>query len=342
MWTDRCLEMSSSLELPPFFVRRQPSNYLDFLQFYKSVGYVPDSCKASLKEWQNSSFASWRRLDTQLPTTCTGAEFAGRLVSSWGMVPYSKTVIYAHSVCMEKTLAGALTLFYQSIQSLQWLNEAQTFCYYGGSYNKNSAFVTNLQKIDTPERRKKQVRIDAIQFDPIDKRRDAPFNSVLIEELYLSPSQGAGLPDEYETLIGQSFFDLDGLHKVRHYKIALKSPARITGHFIYHDASTFLTASNVLQHSWLFVKKWEDVKYLIPSIRQIDDFPTIGIQVVCERNEDSAAPDLVGEKATEIFWVFTPAIFRAELLLSFTAAFKTLIGKFQEEEADNILLQLQP
>ena len=338
MHIDQCLAMISSLESPPFLIARQPSRYPDFLQLYNAVGYSPDPAEASSDAWRNASSAVWRRLDTRLPATCTGAAFDDRLVSSWGMIPYSRTVVYAHSVCMEKTLAGALTLFYQSIQSLRWLDEAHGFCYYGGSYNKSSSFVTNFQNLDVLTN--EQVRIDATQFDPIGIRRGAPFESLLVEELSLSADRETNIPDQYASLIGQNFVALDGLHKVRQYKIVLKSPARIVAHFIHHDASAFLTASNILQYSWLFVERWDDVKYLIPAIRQIGDFSATGIQVVCEKDKDGAAFNLVGERATEIFWIFTPASLRAELLSSFTSAFKKLIGRFKEEEVDTILRQL--
>ena len=82
-----------------------------------------------------------------MPDSCTGGFIEDRIVSSWGTLPFSPKVVYGHSVCMEKYLLAAATLYMQSLESLNWTERLGGFAFRAGSYKTKSAFTTGFQAL---------------------------------------------------------------------------------------------------------------------------------------------------------------------------------------------------
>ena len=337
MKPEELIDRLDAMNSPPFLIFRERSNYGKFLRLYRALGYGLESA-ASLQVWENLSIDTWQKVDRVLPNSCTGGSARGNIVSSWGTLPYSPKVVYGHSVCMERTLVAAATLYLQSLQSLRWIKYDDGVEFWGGSYNQNSSFSTGFQTLYSDHLDRQQIRVLAVQFDP---NGTQPLSSGSQFEIVARP----GFADNrcttsyrhLEFLIGKPYLD-NNLHSVEHFCIVSRN-RHVVGHFVFHKSSPFLTAANVFQSSWLFFDQLSDLHHVIPYLRQFDSFAKIGIQVVVEREHWSYI-ELNGEKGSPIFWVFTPRELILELHHSFQRAFCRVLEKYVLEEIDAVAVEL--
>ena len=132
MKQDELLELLSHSHSSQFLLNRARRYYPYFIQLYANVGYAPTD--GSQHEWEHRTVGTWQEVDTAVPDSCTGGFIEDRIVSSWGTLPFSPKVVYGHSVCMEKSLLAAATLYMQSLESLNWTERLGGFAFWGKRY----------------------------------------------------------------------------------------------------------------------------------------------------------------------------------------------------------------
>jgi hypothetical protein len=84
---DRIAQQDSSM-----FGIREPSNYAAFLTLHERFEDCPkaDDAKAN---WRARCVDTWSKLDALLPGTFTGGRCAGELVSGFGTLPLSPSIV---------------------------------------------------------------------------------------------------------------------------------------------------------------------------------------------------------------------------------------------------------
>jgi hypothetical protein len=128
-----------------FFVARSQRNYDLFLDLYEQVGYAP-SVPDEIARWKERSRNTWSLQDSTLPGSYTGGLVEGQIVSAAGTLPMAKNILYGHSFCMVKTLDAAVTLFAQSLHSVDTMEAFPEIDYWAGSYACRARFASQFQE----------------------------------------------------------------------------------------------------------------------------------------------------------------------------------------------------
>jgi hypothetical protein len=270
-------------------------------------------------------------MDRSVPDTCTGGFLEGKVVSSWGTIPFSPKVAYGHSVCMEKSLMAAATLNQQSLASLTWVERLGGFDFWAGSYKTQSGFTSGFQVLP-PELDRHQRRVFMIRFFPVPGSTSlGSFPLKTAELACFVESQCTAAFTYLDSLICAPHGSLTRFHSVKHFGIYDQCSTDVIGHLVFHDSLPNLTAANVPRFAWLFLARWGDVSRVVPFLRQEAAFSSICIQVICEE-ANCRQFDFPCENAVPAFWVFTPRELVPHLRESFQKAFCTALGKYSGDE----------
>jgi hypothetical protein len=329
MKSEDLLDRLSHTASSQFVLNRDERWYSEFLQLYANVGYAPTD--DARDEWKRQTISTWHKMDRAVPDTCTGGFVDSKVVSSWGTIPFSPKVAYGHSVCMEKSLMAAATLFKQSLESLTWVDRLGGFEFWAGSYKTQSAFTSGFQVLP-PELDCYQRRVFMIRFfpDPGAKSLDNfPLKTVELSGFVENQCTAAFI--YLDSLICAPHESMSGFHSVKHFGIYDQCSTDAIGHLVFHDSVPNLTAANVPRFAWLFLAKWPDVNRVVPFLRQIAAFSNICIQAVCEETNCKQF-DFPREDAVPAFWVFTPRKLVPHLRDSFQKAFCTVLKKYSGDE----------
>lgn len=329
---DSLLSELKNLKNPRWISSRQKNNYSLFINLYQTIGYenrfaVPN------EKWREMTLFSWKIQDELLPGNCTAAVINGSAISSCASLPLNKSVIYGHSYCMQKTLYGLLTKYWQMIATLDFVKLSSSVEYYAGSFHQSSGFTTKLfRSNDIINPIKDQTTIYSVQLLP-----NLDFNKYIItpkftfEEFDLNTINILPNSIAKAILLFSQKNDLFGeYHKINSF--AVYKNKNIKAVVISHQAPAFFTAADVFNFAWVFVVNEIDIAELVNFLRCQPELENKVIELIYF--DGAHPPPIFASFDTQKhkFWVFTPRENIEQLHFSINEAVKSVLVKYSNDD----------
>lgn len=316
---------------------RRQQNYSQFLDLYQRVGYAPEETQARLV-WEKRTAKTWRILDEGvLPGTCAGGLGPdGVIVSGWGTLPISPSVVYGHSVCMERTLWGVCTLYLLGLYSIDWANRIDGISHWAGSYPNHSGFTGRFQRphFDIPG----QIMVDVVKCLPRASEVEGPGTE------NPEPFQETDLDTLSEThrgvfhLLRSTHPMMAKVHKGSTFTVRSKC-GKVDAVLLVFDAIPELTAANVLSRVWAFpgthvVDILGLAKLLQNSSMNHHKVLHLVMPNGCKSNSLDSATLIPS------FWAFCPRESFKLLKMSLASAFEPTIAKYSSVDIGAVAMAL--
>ena len=323
---ERLTEQGSST-----FEIRKPANYDAFLALHERFEDCPkaDAAKA---DWRARCVDTWSKLDAAIPGTFTGGRCDNRLVSGFGTLPISPSIVYGHSLRMMKTLEAAATAYSQFLYSLEWMEKLPDVKYWAGSYHHGQRFVTLLQQRPLSTTVSGQLEYYAVRCSPLGMQRVATTDMFLTKS---SPSDEGLLCPEHSTIyqhLSGAHPLLKKYHRVSKATVHCSLTDKPVALALIQESLPELTAINIFAAPWIFpVANEGDVFSLFHRLRSIDEFVGQRLEIVLPAAvlPESAA---VLDGVRIYFWALAPRISVFALRQTFRSAFEYLLGKYSDEK----------
>jgi hypothetical protein len=314
-----------------FFINRDEGNYDLFLDLYQQVGYAP-SAPDDLAKWKERSRKTWRLQDSLLPGSHTGGWVEGEIVSAAGTLPRAKNILYGHSFCMVKTLDAAVTLFVQSLHSIDAMEAFPEISYWAGSYNYRSHFTSQFQRpAGAPIAN--QLELEAVRL--LEPDRGTRCTKPLFTTEAITPD-GVNwmipLHREFFRELSTSNLSLAPIHRVATRALREGSTGVLKGAAITQSVPPEFTASNVFSCTWVFPAP--DVVIdpdFIRAVRSVPEIGHTGLQIVLQ-TRGKFSLDKLDERVIPNFWALTPRSQLGALRGSIETAFAALLDRYPEEQ----------
>jgi hypothetical protein len=319
-----------------FCAARTVGNYGQLLDLYERVGYGPKSM-AVREKWRRETISSWSYIDSVLPGTCTVGMHRDELISSWGTIPLTSNLLYTHSVCMLKSLAGAVTLMAQALLSVNWLHRFPELSYLGTGYSYRSTFTARFQR---PRNFKipAQIETESIVCTPVRNKRMTPSSVGLLFDC--KPEHETLLAENHRWLFNSfshpfpRFRDRHSIRQLAVFNAFEEVPLAL---ILVQDGPPFLTAADVHREILVFpVRGGASLDRICSRLRSINEFDDTALYVFL-RPDESSPTRIDGETLDYSFWVATNRD-QAELLRrSYVDAFTSVLQKYSQEDISDYL-----
>lgn len=319
-----------------FFIPRTEDNYDLFLDLYQRVGYAPNTADETAR-WRDRSRDTWRMQDSILPASCTGGLDAEQVVSSWGTLPRARNVLYGHSVCMEKTVASAATLFAQSLYSIDQMERYPEFEYWAGSYANHSRFTSLFQR-PNGWKIEGQLELEVVRLVRPKPAERGDHSQLAVEDVTnkhlecLSP-----LHLKWFVALREESPLLAHLHSFRAFALRDPLSGLLRCIAIAQTIPPEFTAANVFSWTWIFPA--DGVSFnpsLYSALRSVAELRSAGLQLALNRESDFTSNDL-NEPTHPAFWALTPRSQMGALRRSFEEAFSSLLDRYCEDDLGDVL-----
>lgn len=274
--------------------------------------------------------------DSILPATCTGGLDAGEVVSSWGTLPKGKNILYGHSVCMEKTVASAATLFAQSLYSIDQMERYPEMEYWAGSYANSSRFTSLFQRPNT-WKITGQLELEVVSLlQPRDVQRgiepELAVERITNEHLKCISSFHL---EWFEELRDESP-SLAHLHSCTTFALTEHSSGALRCVAIAQTVPPEFTAANVFSWTWIFPAEGVAIgPSLYASLRSVPQLQTVEMQLALNERSGFKSNEL-NEPTHPAFWALTPRSQLGALRKSFEAAFGSLLDRYSSDELSEV------
>jgi hypothetical protein len=242
------------------FVLRDSKNQKDFASLYTRVGYdkkVGDYDRAiyTHNEWQEKTCKIWEAQDSIFPGNNLGVYDGSTLISSFGMLPISEKVAYAHSYAMEKGLASIASCFDALMFNVASTELIPSIRYFLGSGSTESTFTTRLfsafKACPAPDRQHFLYSLRLSNGKEDTKNLMGSKYLIMEDDDIIST-----VPEQYKIFFenfNHPHPDLVHIHEVKHFKITDSETEKNIGYVIAHQAPEFMTAANFFRIAWCFL-----------------------------------------------------------------------------------------
>jgi hypothetical protein len=312
-----------------YLVGRSRARYDLLIDLYQEVGYAPQSLE--LEDWRNHSVATWAQQDSLLPGNCTMGWDGSHVVSSWGNLPMSRDVLYAHSVCMTKSLAAAATLFAQSLYSLGYMERFQDVRYWAGSYDTRSRFTTLFQRpLSGPISDQLELEVLTVSSSAVPApgvTHSASCEPVKAEHLNFIPPRS----QRFFGLLCEPNGSMATIHRVT--PLAVKDTSgNLKCLLLTQNVPAEFTAANVFSWTWVFPANGvvPDTQ-LVGAVRAVPGLGRSCLQIVYTLGDNITFNGLK-DAVVPAFWAFTPRNQLRKLQASFEEAFGLVLDRYPDEE----------
>jgi hypothetical protein len=312
-----------------FFSPRVADHYNDLLDFYETIGFGPN---APMPMWRAQTRQSWSVIDGGMSGTSTIGRHGGSIVSSWGTIPVSGDLLYTHSGCMQRSLAGAATLMAQSLQSLSWFDRLPSMNYLAMSYLYRSRFTTQFQ-------RPKQFVIpsaaasEALLCVPVGNNHQGnPDNSMIIashpqDRLLLSDNH-RWIYDRYSTPYEYSAGALPP-QSMTCYLAKENNPIALV---LAQEHLPFITASDAHRDVLVFPTAYgNNTQILCRALRAVASLANRTFYMFL-RYDSTVPTEMGGERVERSFWIATSQVHRGLLKRSYLAAYSDLLLRYSNDQ----------
>lgn len=311
---------------------RTRENYCDFLALHEQFEECPRSEDAKAM-WRARCVDTWSTLDSVLPGTFTGGRFAGHLVSGFGTLPFSPTVLYGHSLRMIKTLEAAATAYTQFLYSLEWMEKLPAMEYWAGSYHHGQRFVVMLQQRPLAVTIPDQLEFYALRCSPTASPKHFEAASAFIVDS--SPEDEALISPEHAAIyrhLSSSHPQIGRCHRVLRATVRCSHSNKPLALVLLQTSLPELTAVNIFAAPWIFpVAEEPDVLRLYHRIRNIEELESRRLEVLLPIG---APPDpkFLDDNMLIYFWALAPRKSLPALRQSFRFAFEYLLSKYPDDQ----------
>jgi hypothetical protein len=318
-----------------WFIHRSEDNYDLFLDLYQRVGYAPGT-PPEIASWKARSCQTWRMQDSILPKTCTGGLNAGRAVSSWGTLPKAKNILYGHSVCMDKTLASAATLFAQSLYSVAQMERYPEIGYWAGSYANHSRFTSLFQRPNawkiTGQLELEVIRTLQPNHSHLSVEPQLAVKCITKEHLECISS----LHLEWFGLLCEESPWLANLHSCKSFALTDHLSGKLKCVAIAQTVPAEFTAANVFAWTWIFPAHGVEIgRSLFAALRSVPQLQAVELQVALNGRSHFESNDL-SEPTQPAFWALTPRSQIDALRDSFEEAFRSLFDRYTADDLEGV------
>jgi hypothetical protein len=314
-----------------FFVARSEGNYRLFLDLYEQVGYAP-SVPDEIARWKERSRKTWSLQDSTLPGSYTGGLVQGQIVSAAGTLPMAKNILYGHSFCMIKTLDAAVTLFAQSLHSVDMMEAFPEIGYWAGSYAHRARFASQFQ------RPAEGAIPDQLELEVVRLLKPAPpkrCTAPLFKSEKISPDSlnwMSPLHREFFRELSSSHSALASIHGVTSRALVEVSTGLLKGAAITQSAPPEFTAISIFSWTWVFPAAGVVIDpEFVGALRSVPEIERTSVQIVLQ-SRGGFSLDKINEPVIPSFWVLTPRRQLGALRESIGAAFATLFDRYPEED----------
>lgn len=321
-------------------VVREPSNYDQFIELYKKVGYAPKD-ESEWPEWERLSKEAWAVQDEAIPGNHVGDYSASDdniLNASVGIIPYSKNSQHCHTVAMLKNKRSILRFAYLSkflMENLQLLDTpiySGSFCY----KSKFTARIMNSFKYSPISH--EQLKIDNLKVTILENKtidREYTYeefreNDIVQSLLYHQMNQK--IKEFYTNLNNDSVF-FPNKTKLNNYKLLYN------GHtFLITQRSSieYFTGSNDLfNNAWCFGDftqlEHEEIQNVCNIISRETGKRTIRLTDIYNK---STTELLENSELTSSphFWICNPVSNLPPVISSIDKTIYSVVAKYGEEE----------
>ena len=244
----------------------------------------------------------------------------------------AKNILYGHSFCMVKTLDAAVTLFAQSLHSVDTMEAFPEIDYWAGSYACRARFASQFQRpADSPIPNQLELEVARLLKPDPPKRGTTP----LFKAEAISPDSlnwMSPLHREFFRELSSSHSALASIHGVASRNLVEVSTALLKGAAITQSAPSEFTAINIFSWTWVFPAP--DVVIdpdFVRAIRSVPEIGNAGLQIVLQTRGNFSL-DKLDEPVTPAFWALTPRGQLGALRKSIGAAFATLFDRYPDED----------
>jgi len=318
--------------LPQNITYREKDNYGLFYDLFKEVGYAQEEDVDHKEKTQKA----WSEQDKVLPGNSFGTIQDEQLVSSCSMIPFSKSAVYGHSYCMQKSLEGASGFLKQAILTLSWIQLIQDSKYFMGAYKIGSRLTARVHlsfnhcasPID-------QYIINCNQILPQGSTSERKEDNFLLE--ILEDSSGLDLTPKHQKIIeilGQEAEAPLNLIKINNFLVKKNQVPYAV--LISQSSDANSTASNMTNNLWvLFLSKCDDATELCEFIRSVDLFKSKRIQLT-DVGLDAAPKYNGNEVLRPAFWTISHKDEIGVLIASLSKTFYSVLIKYGDDAKDKL------
>jgi hypothetical protein len=318
-----------------FCIERTPKHYEALLGLYETIGYGPEATHERLA-WQEASKTTWSMIDAILPGSTTCGAIGLAMPSSWSSISIAPGLTYMHSICMEKTLEGVVSLFAQAIKHLARFDRLKDSEYLAAGYACRSHFTSTFQR---PKNFKipSQIQIDTLLCCQREPKPRTPGIAAMLRDTTM---------EDEELLAPNQKWAFRTLSRVDTSLAALRSVKRVTlrSHtgnkhnalVLLQSAPPLMMAEDIHREALVFPVADTNIVDLCRLLRGLQETCTMNLYFFLPPTIISP-PGIQGEVCEASFWAATAKKDRHLLLRSYREAFGPVLDKYPSSELKHYL-----
>jgi hypothetical protein len=312
-----------------YLANRQEDHYERLLALYCEVGYGSEADNAG---WRDKSVSTWSKIDSLMPGATTCGIVDGRVVSSWGSISIAPQLLYTHSLCMQKTLEGAVSLFAQAVHHFRMFSCMSRGSFLGAGFANKSGFTPAVfipKTFDITT----QIHIDSLLCHRSDALAYTHASS-------LDLSCTTSSDDQYLTYQQRAIFNALSQVDPRLMGCRLVTPAAVrrsdggepVALLIFQSALPFITAVDIHAEILVFpAHETIELEGLCHSLRRISAIGSADLYLFLPARPRTLI-SIQGETVYPSFWVATPQEQCQALQRACREAFVYILRKYSDQE----------